>query len=178
MKTFKSFHEFGEVFKEELTKDITKYSSKDLSNNAKHGKPIIAFSKFLYMDDSSSGKAASGQPKGKEEGTAIYMTVTKDTSGEYLYPKNSFHVGHDRVNTDGQMVMGWTGTARLVTYDKKDAIAYIKKFGNLAFQKKQIEKGSKGRDAWPPTYDLTGDFIGQGPGSKIKKITSLDQIKY
>ena len=33
-------------------------------------------------------------------------------------------------------------------------------------------------DAWPPTYDLTGDFIGQGPGSKIKKITSLDQIKY
>ena len=68
MKTFKSFREFGEVFKEELTKDITKYSSKDLSNNAKHGKPIIAFSKFLYMDDSSSGKAASGQPKGKEEG--------------------------------------------------------------------------------------------------------------
>tara|TARA_B100001079_G_scaffold254739_1_gene249761 strand:- start:695 stop:1231 length:537 start_codon:yes stop_codon:yes gene_type:complete len=178
MKTFKSFREFGEVFKEELTKDITKYSSKDLSNNAKHGKPIIAFSKFLYMDDSSSGKAASGQPKGKEEGTAIYMTVTKDTSGEYLYPKNSFYVGHDRVNTDGQMVMGWTGTARLVTYDKKDAITYIKKFGNLAFQKKQIEKGNKGWDAWPPTYDLTGDFIGQGPGSKIKKITSLDQIKY
>ncbi len=178
MKTFKSFHEFGEVFKEELTKDITKYSSKDLSNNAKHGKPIIAFSKFLYVDDSSSGKAASGQPKGKEEGTAIYMTVTKDTSGEYLYPKNSFYVGHDRVNTDGQMVMGWTGTARLVTYDKKDAITYIKKFGNLAFQKKQIEKGNKGWDAWPPTYDLTGDFIGQGPGSKIKKITSLDQIKY
>ena len=178
MKTFKSFHEFGEVFKEELTKDITKYSSKDLSNNAKHGKPIIAFSKFLYMDDSSSGKAASGQPKGKEEGTAIYMTVTKDTSGEYLYPKNSFYVGHDRVNTDGQMVMGWTGTARLVTYDKKDAITYIKKFGNLAFQKKQIEKGSKGWDAWPSTYDLTGDFIGQGPGSKIKKITSLNQVKY
>ena len=163
-------------FKEFITekiKDITKYSSKDLSNNGKHGKLNIVFSKFLYMDDSEDGKAASGQPKGKEEGTALYMTVTKDTSGEYLYPKNSFYVGHDRVNTDGQTVMGWTGTARLVTYDKKDAIAYIKKFGNLAFQKKQIEKGS-----WPPTYDLTGDFIGQGPGSKIKKITSLDQIKY
>ena len=166
-------------FKEFITekiKDITKYSSKDLSNNGKHGKLNIVFSKFLFMDDSGRGKAASGQPKGKEEGTAIYMTVTKDTSGEYLYPKNSFHVGHDRVNTDGQTVMGWTGTARLVTYDKKDAIAYIKKFGNLAFQKKQIEKGSEKH--WPPTYDLTGDFIGQGPGSKIKKITNLDQIKY
>ena len=163
-------------FKEFITekiKDIPKYSSKDLSNNGKHGKLNIVFSKFLYMDDSEDGKAASGQPKGKEEGTALYMTVTKDTSGEYLYPKNSFYVGHDRVNTDGQTVMGWTGTARLVTYDKKDAIDYIKKFGNLAFQKKQIEKGS-----WPPTYDLTGDFIGQGPGSKIKKITNLDQIKY
>ena len=170
MKSFKQL--INEV------KDITKYSSKDLSNNAKHGKPIIVFSKFLYMDNSNSGKAASGQPKGKEEGTAIYMTVTKDTSGEYLYPKNSFYVGHDRVNTDGQMVMGWTGTARLVTYDKKDAIAYVKKFGNVAFQKKQIEKGDKGWDSWPPTYDLTGDFKGQGPGSKIKKITSLDQIKY
>ncbi len=178
MKTFKSFYEFGKAIKEETTKDITKYSSKDLSNNGKHGKLNIVFSKFLFMDDSGHGKAASGQPKGKEEGTAIYMTVTKDTSGEYLYPKNSFHVGHDRVNTDGQTVMGWTGTARLVTYDKKDAIAYIKKFGNLAFQKKQIEKGSKGWDAWPSTYDLTGDFIGQGPGSKIKKIKSLDDIRY
>ena len=45
-------------------------------------------------------------------------------------------------------------------------------------EKKQIEKGSKGWDNWPPTYDLTGDFKGQGKGSKIKKITSLDQIKY
>ena len=178
MKTFKSFYEFGKALKEESTKDITKYSTRDLSNNGKHGKLNIVFSKFLFMDDSGHGKAASGQPKGKEEGTALYMTVTKDTSGQYLYPKNSFHVGHDRVNTDGQTVMGWTGTARLVTYDKKDALDYIKKFGNLAFQKKQIEKGSKGWDAWPPTYDLTGDFIGQGPGSKIKKITSLDQIRY
>ena len=87
-------------------KDITKYSSKDLSNSGKHGKLNIVFSKFLYMDDSEQGKAASGQPKGKEEGTAIYMTITKDTRGDDLYPKNSFHVGHDRVNTDGQTVMG------------------------------------------------------------------------
>ena len=33
-------------------KDITKYSSKDLSNSGKHGKLNIVFSKFLYMDDS------------------------------------------------------------------------------------------------------------------------------
>ena len=65
-------------------KDITKYSTKDLSNSGKHGKLNIVFSKFLFMDDSGHGKAASGQPKGKEEGTAVYMTVTKDTSGEYL----------------------------------------------------------------------------------------------
>ena len=171
MKNFKQFIT-------EKKKDITKYSSKDLSNNGKHGKLNIVFSKFLYMDDSEQGKAASGQPKGKEEGTAIYMTITKDTRGDDLYPKNSFHVGHDRVNTDGQTVMGWTGTARLVTYDKKDAIDYIKNFGNVAFQKKQIEKGEKGWNAWPPTYDLTGDFIGQGPGSKIKRIKSLKDIKY
>jgi len=106
------------------------------------------------------------------------MTITKDSSGEFLYPKNSFHVGHDRVNTDGQTVMGWTGTARLVTYDKKDAIDYIKKFGDVSFQKKQIGKGEKGWDKWPPTYDLTGDFKGQGKGSKIRVIQSLDQIRY
>jgi len=63
-------------------------------------------------------------------------------------------------------------------YDKKDAIDYIKNFGNVAFQKKQIEKGEKGWNAWPPTYDLTGDFIGQGPGSKIKRIKSLKDVKY
>ena len=57
MKTFKQH------IKEE--KDITKYSSKDLSNNGKHGKLNIVFSKFLYMDDSEDGKAASGQSKGK-----------------------------------------------------------------------------------------------------------------
>ena len=158
-------------------KDITKYSSSDLSKNGKHGKLNIVFSKFLYMDDSEHGKAASGQPKGKEEGTALYMTVTKDTSGKYLYPKNSFHVGHDRVNTDGQTVMSWTGTARLVSYDKKEAIQYIKKFGKPSTQKKIIDKGSMGWDAWPPTYDLTGDFEGQGKGSKIKRIDSLDQAK-
>ena len=157
-------------------KDITKYSSSDLSKNGKHGKLNIVFSKFLYMDDSEHGKAASGQPKEKEEGTALYMTITKDTSGKYLYPKNSFHVGHDRVNTDGQTVMSWTGTARLVSYDKKDCIDYIKKFGNLSLQKKQIEKGEKGWNNWPPTYDLTGDFKGQGKGSKIIKINSLKGV--
>ena len=75
-------------------------------------------------------------------------------------------------------VLAWTGTARLVTYNKKDAIAYIKKFGNVSLQKKQIQKGDKGWDAWPTTYDLTGNFEGQGSGSKITKINSLDQIKY
>ena len=70
MKTFKSFYEWGTALKES-TKDITKYSSKDLSNNGKHGKLNIVFSKFLFMDDSGHGKAASGQPKGKEEGTTI-----------------------------------------------------------------------------------------------------------
>ena len=66
MKTFKSFYEWGKALKEESTKDITKYSSKDLSNNGKHGKLNIVFSKFLYMDDSEGGKAASGQPKEKK----------------------------------------------------------------------------------------------------------------
>ena len=73
--------------------------------------------------------------------------------------------------------MGWAGTARLVTYDKKEAIKYIKKFGKASIQKKIIDKGSKGWNAWPPTYDLTGDLKGQGKGSKIKKITSLDQAE-
>ena len=31
---------------------------------------------------------------------------------------------------------------------------------------------------WPATFDLTGDFKGQGKGSKIKKIDSMDEIKY
>ena len=44
MKTFKQH------INEE--KDITKYSSKDLSSSGKHGKLNIVFSKFLYMDDS------------------------------------------------------------------------------------------------------------------------------
>ena len=75
--------------------------------------------------------------------------------------------------------MGWTGTARLVTYDKNDAIAYIKKFGDVSLQKKQIEKGTGGWDNWPPTYDLTGDFEGQRSSTdNIEKIDSLDEIKY
>ena len=72
MKTFKQH------INEE--KDITKYSSKDLSSSGKHGKLNIVFSKFLYMDDSEQGKAASGQPKEKEEGTALYMTCLLYTS--------------------------------------------------------------------------------------------------
>ena len=60
MKNFKQFIT-------EKKKDITKYSSKDLSNNGKHGKLNIVFSKFLYMDDSEQGKAASGQPKEKKK---------------------------------------------------------------------------------------------------------------
>ena len=31
---------------------------------------------------------------------------------------------------------------------------------------------------WPATYDLTGDFKGQGKGSKIIKIDSMGEIKY
>ena len=42
-------------------KDITKYSSKDL----KSGSSVIAFSKFLYMDDSYAGKQ-SGNLKGSD----------------------------------------------------------------------------------------------------------------
>ena len=65
-----------------------------------------------------------------------------------------------------------------MTYDLKDAKAYIKKYVNVGFQKKQIDKGRKGIGNWATTYDLTGDFKGQGRGSDITKITSLDQIKY
>ena len=73
-------------------KDITKYSSKDL----KSGSDVIAFSKFLYMDDSYAGKQ-SGNLKGSDNKflpddeqlpTALYMTVTgPDKSGSFLYPK-------------------------------------------------------------------------------------------
>ena len=178
MKTFKQH------IKE--AKDITKYSKGDLKKTSTHGSPRYVYSKFLYLDKSSSGIAA-GNIKGDDgrihdkdqKPTAVYMTVIgPDATGSYLYPKGSFYVGHDRVNAAGETVMGWTGTARLVTYDKNDAIAYIKKFGDVALQKKQIEKGTGGWDNWPPTYDLTGDFKGQGPGSKIKVIKSLDQIRY
>ena len=149
MNTFKSFSEAS-------TKDITKYSSKDLG---------VAFSKFLFTNE--------------DDGKATYMTITgPDKSGEYLYPKGSYYVGHWRVNPKGGVEMGNTGTARLVTYDLKDAKAYIKKYGNVGFQKKQIEKGRKGMGNWPTTYDLTGDFKGQGRGSDITKIDSLDQIRY
>ena len=41
-----------------------------------------------------------------------------------------------------------------------------------------MEKGNKGMGAWPATYDLTGDFKGQGKGSKITKISSFDEIRY
>ena len=136
------------------------------------------------MDDSDAGREA-GSIKGtdnriqkQQQPTALYMTVNGPEPGGFLYPAGSYYVGHGRVNAVGEVVMAWTGTARLVTYNKKDAIAYIKKFGNVSLQKKQIQKGDKGWDAWPTTYDLTGDFEGQGSGSKITKINSLDQIKY
>jgi hypothetical protein len=41
-----------------------------------------------------------------------------------------------------------------------------------------MDKGNKGMGDWPDTYDLTGDFKGQGKGSKIIKIDSIDEIKY
>ena len=164
-------------------KDITKYSSKNL----KSGSSVIAFSKFLYMDDSYAGKQ-SGNLKGsdkrvlpKEEQlpTALYMTVTgPDTSGSFLYPKGSYYVGLDRVNSDGEVVMAFAGTARLVTYELDDAKEYVKKFSNLSLIKKHMEKGNKGMGNWPATYDLTGDFKGQGKGSKITKIDSMDEIRY
>jgi hypothetical protein len=185
MKTFKSFYEFSKAIKEETTKDITKYSPGDLKKFSVHGSPNYVYSKFLYMDKSSSG-IATGNIKGTDgrindkdqKPTALYITIIGPEPGGYLYPAGAYYVGHDRVNAIGEVVMGWTGTARLVTYDKKDAIAYIKKFGNVGFQKKQLEKGSKGFNNWPTTYDLTGDFEGQGSGSDITRIDNLKQIRY
>ena len=173
------------TFKQHINeaKDITKYSSKDL----KSGSSVIAFSKFLYMDDSYAGKQ-SGNLKGsdnkflpddEQSPTALYMTVTgPDKSGSFLYPKGSYYVGLDRVNSDGEVVMAFAGTARLVTYELDDAKEYVKKFSNLSLIKKHMEKGNKGMGNWPATYDLTGDFKGQGKGSKITKIDSMDEIRY
>ena len=76
------------------------------------------------------------------------------------------------------MVNGWTGTARLVTKDLNQAKEYIKRFGDVALQKKQIEKGNKGWDAWPSTYDMTGDFEGNRKGYKVIKIKNLESIKH
>ena len=165
-------------------KNITKYSPSDLAKYSVHGSPKFVHAEFLYMDDTDSG-IHSGNIKGPDgrihdehqKPTALYMTVIGPEPGGFLYPKGAYYVGHDRVNAIGDVVMGWTGPARLVTYDKKEAIQYIKKFGKASTQKKIIDKGSKGWNAWPPTYDLTGDFKGQGKGSKIKKITSLDQAE-
>ena len=164
-------------------KDIKKYSSSDL----KSGSEVIAFSKFLYMDDSYAGRTG-GNLKGSDNRflpddeqlpTALYMTVTgPDKSGMFLYPKDSYYVGFSRVNASGKVIMAWAGTARLVTYELSDAEEYVKKFSKLSLIKKHMEKGNKGMGAWPATYDLTGDFKGQGRGSKIIKIDSLDEIKY
>ena len=108
------------TFKQHINeaKDITKYSSKDL----KSGSDVINFSKFLYMDDSRAGKE-SGNLKGsdnrilsndKQLPTALYMTVTGPVkSGDFLYPKDSYHVGFGRVNASGEVVMAFAGTARL-----------------------------------------------------------------
>ena len=173
------------TFKQHINeaKDIKKYSSSDL----KSGSDVIVFSKFLYMDDSYAGKQ-SGNLKGSDNRflpddeqlpTALYMTVTgPDKSGMFLYPKDSYYVGFSRVNASGKVIMAWAGTARLVTYELSDAKEYVKKFSNLSLIKKHMEKGNKGMGAWPATYDLTGDFKGQGRGSKIIKIDSLDEIKY
>ena len=197
MKTFKSFTEFGQAYKEEknwkdeempkASKDITKYTVNDLKKNEQRkSSDNIVFAKFLYMDNSTAGIQA-GNIKGtdnrihddEQQPTALYMTVIgPDKTGNFLYPKGAYFVSHERVNAVGEVVSGWTGTARLVTYDSKDGIAYIKKFGSPQFQRKQIEKGDKGWNAWPTTYDLTGDFKGQGPGSKITKIKNLEEIKY
>ena len=168
------------TFKQHINeaKDITKYSGSDLKS---------AFSKFLYMDDSRAGKE-SGNLKGSDNRilpndeqlpTALYMTITgPDKSGSFLYPKGSYHVGFGRVNASGEVVMAFAGTARLVTYELDDAKEYVKKFSNLSLIKKHMEKGNKGMGNWPATYDLTGDFKGQGKGSKITKIDSMDEIKY
>ena len=197
MKTFKSFAEFGQAYKEErnwkseempsASKDITKYTVNDLNKNKQSkSSDYIVLAKFLYMDDSKAGVQA-GNIKGtdnrihddEQKPTALYMTITgPDKSGNFLYPKGAYYVSHVRVNAVGEVISGWTGTARLVTYDIKDGIAYIKKYGGTEFQRKQIEKGQKGWNAWPTTYDLTGDFKGQPRLSNKTIIKSLDQIKY
>ena len=194
MKTFKSFAEFAQAYKEEknwkdeemssASKDITKYTTGDLNKFSTRKKKMYVYSKFLYMDDSDAGQQA-GMIKGtdnridkkKQKPTALYMVVCGPMRDD-LYPAGSYYVSHDRVNAVGETVMGWTGTARLVTYDIKDAIAYIKKYGGTEFQRKQIEKGQKGWNAWPTTYDLTGDFKGQPRLSNKTIIKNLEQIKY
>lgn len=196
MKTFKSWAEFGQAYKEEknwkdeempsASKDITKYTVNELKKNEQRkSSDNLVFAKFLYMDDSRSGIQA-GNIKGMDnrihddgqQPTALYMTVTgPDRTGKFLYPKGAYYVSHKRVNAVGETVSGGTGTARLVTYEVKDTTAYLEKYGNVGFQRKQIEKGQKAWNAWPATYDLTGDFKGQGSGSKIIKIDNFDQIK-
>ncbi|SVD66855.1 uncharacterized protein METZ01_LOCUS419709, partial [marine metagenome] len=168
MKTFKSFTEFGQAYKEEknwkdeempsASKDITKYTVNDLNKNKQRkSSDFIVLAKFLYMDDSKSGVQA-GNIKGtdnrihddEQKPTALYMTIIgPDRTGKFLYPKGAYYVSHERVNAVGETISGWTGPARLVTHDVKDATAYIKRFGDIGLQKKQIEKGSKGWDAWP-----------------------------
>ena len=107
------------------------------------------------------------------------MTVIgPDRTGKLLYPKGAYYVSHDRVNAVGEVVNGWTGTARFVTKDINQAKEYIKKFGDVSLQKKQIEKGNKGWDAWPSTYDITGEFVGNRKGYKVIKIKDMDSIKY
>ena len=190
MKTFKTYanEELNWKGEEmpEATKDIKKYTVADFKKFGRKGRGFTttAFVKFLYMDDSDAGREA-GSIKGtdnrilkQQQPTALYMTVNGPEPGGFLYPAGSYYVGHGRVNAVGEVVMAWTGTARLVTYNLKEAIAYIKKFGNVSLQKKQIQKGDKGWDAWPTTYDTTGDFEGQGAGSKINRITNINSIKY
>tara|TARA_B000000460_G_C21466890_1_gene370701 strand:+ start:255 stop:809 length:555 start_codon:yes stop_codon:yes gene_type:complete len=183
MKTFKQ-HLNEEML--EATKDIKKYTVADFKKFGRAGRGFktTVYVKFLYMDESDSGKEA-GTIKGtdnriqkEQQPTALYMTVNGPEPGGFLYPAGAYYVGHGRVNAVGEVVMAWTGTARLVTYNLKEAISYIKKFGNVSLQKKQIEKGTKGWDAWPTTYDTTGDFEGQGAGSKINRITNINSIKY
>jgi len=197
MKTFKTFAEFGQAYKEEknwkdeempkASKDITKYTVTDLNRNKQRkSSDYIVFAKFLYMDDSRSGIQA-GNIKGtdnrihddEQHPTALYMTVTgPDKTGNFLYPKGAYYVSHDRVNAVGETVSGGTGTARLVTYDVKDTTAYLEKYGNVSFQKKQIEKGNKGWDAWPSKYDMTEKFVGNRKEHKVIKIKNIDSIKY
>ena len=197
METFKTFTEFGQSYKEEknwkgvempkASKDITKYTVTDLNRNKQRkSSDYIVFAKFLYMDDSYSGIHA-GNIKGtdnrihddEQHPTALYMTVTgPDKTGKFLYPKGAYYVSHDRVNAVGEVVNGWTGTARFVTKDINQAKEYIKKFGDVSLQKKQIEKGNKGWDAWPSTYDITGEFVGNRKGYKVIKIKDMDSIKY